>query len=116
MEVAVVALIADPAFRVLPMRGDAFLRHPVHFDRSNLHLERCAVLTDHRGVQRLIAVRPGHRDEILDASGYRRPGLMDDAECRITVLHRFGDDPDSNEVVHLLEFDLLAPEFLVDAP
>ena len=68
LEVALVALIADAPFLVLPVRGDAFLRHPVHLDRADLHLERHAVLADHRGVQRLIAVGPRHRDEVLDAA------------------------------------------------
>ena len=38
-EVALVALIADPPFLVLPVRGDPFLRHPVHLHRPDLDLE-----------------------------------------------------------------------------
>src|ERR687883_45223 len=35
LEVALVALVADAPLLVLPMRGDPFLRHPVHLDRAN---------------------------------------------------------------------------------
>ena len=70
-------------------------------DRADLHLERHAVLADHRGVQRLVAVGPRHRDEVLDAPRHRRPRLMDDAERRVAVLHVVGDDPERDEVVDL---------------
>ena len=112
LEVALVALVADAAFLVLPVRGDAFLGHPVHLDRPDLHLERHAVLADHRGVQRLVAVGPRHRDEVLDAARHRRPRLVDDAERGVAVLHAVGDDAQRDEVVDLLELDLLPLQLL----
>src|SRR5262249_38266647 len=115
-EVAIVALIADSSFLVLPVCCDAFLGHPMHFYRPDLDLERHAVFADDRGVQRLIAVRTRHRDEVLDAAGDRRPGLMDDAERRVAVLDAFGHHTNGDEVVHLLELDLLALQLLTDAP
>ena len=65
-EVLLVALRADAPFLVLPVRGDAFLGDPVHVDGADLHLERQAAVAHHRGVQRLVAVGPRHRDEVLD--------------------------------------------------
>jgi len=115
-EVALVAVVADPAFLVLPVGGDALFGHPVHLDRANLHLERRAVLADHRRVQRLIAVRPGHGNEVLDTPRDRRPGLVDGAERGVAVPDALGDDSERHKVVHLLEVDLLLLQLLADTP
>ena len=41
---------------------------------------------------------------------------MNDSQRRVTVLYAVGDDAERNEIVHLLDLDLLAPQFLADAP
>ncbi len=72
---------------------------------------------DDRRVERLIAVGPGHGDEVLEPARDRRPGLMDDPERRIAVLHAAGDHAQRDEVVDLIEqVDLLALELLMDRP
>src|ERR1041384_211513 len=96
LKVALVAMIANASFLVLPVRGDAFLRAAVHLFGADLHLEWEAVLADDGGMQRLVAVRPRHGDEILDAPRNRRPRLMDDAERRVAVLDRVRDDAQRN--------------------
>src|SRR5262245_18028186 len=116
LEVALVPVIADAPLFVLPVSCDALLRHPVHFDRADLNLERDTSLADHRRVQRLIAVRAGHRDEVLDAARDRRPRLVDDAERAVAVLDAVGHHPQGDEVVDLLELDFLTLELLVNAP
>ena len=115
LEVALVAMVADAAFLVFPVRRDAFLGVAMHLVGANLHLERHPALADDRRVQRLIAVGPRHGDEVLDAAGHGRPRLMDDAERRVAVLDAVGDDPERHEVVHLIQLDPLALELLVDA-
>ena len=115
LEVPFVAMIADASFLVFPMGGDALLRVAVHLLGANLYLERHTALADHRRVQRLIAVRPGHGDEVLDAPRHGRPRLVDDAEGGIAVLHAVGDDAQGHEIVDLVELDSLAFELLVDA-
>ncbi len=115
LEVALVAVVADAAFLVLPVRGDALLRAPVHLLGADLHLEGKPVLADDRRVQRLVAVRPRHRDEVLDAAGDRRPRLVDDAERRVAVLDRLRDDAQRDEVVDALEVDLLPLQLQVNA-
>ena len=115
LEVLLVAPGADAAFLVLPVRGDAFLGEPVHLLGADLHFEREAAIADHRGVQRLVAVGPRHRDEVLDAARHRRPRLVDDAERGVAVLHRRRDDAQRDEVVDLLEIDLLRLELQPDA-
>ena len=86
LEVLLVALGAEPAFLVFPVRGDALLGDAMHLLGPNLHLERQPALADDRRVQRLIAVRPRHRDEVLESARHRRPHLMNDAEHRVAVL------------------------------
>ena len=41
---------------------------------------------------------------------------MDDAEGRIAVLHRLGDEAERDEIVDLLELDFLAAQLLMNAP
>ena len=71
LEVALVAVVADAPFLVFPVRRDSFFRVPVHLLGPNLHFERHAALADDRRVQRLVAVWPRHRDEVLDAARHR---------------------------------------------
>ncbi len=115
LEVPLVALVADPAFLVLPVRSDALLGLRVHLFGADLHFERRPTLADHRGVQRLVAVGPRHRDEVLDAARHRRPGVVDDPERGVAVLDRLGQDAQRDEVVDLVEVDLLLVELLPDA-
>ena len=68
------------------MRGDAFLGLLVHLVGADLHLERRSVFADDGRMQRLIAVRTRHRDEVFDPAGHRRPGLMDDPQGSVASL------------------------------
>src|SRR5262245_15991335 len=86
VKIALVAVVTDPPFLVLPVGGNPFFSMPVHLLRSDLHLEGDTVFADDGGVERLIAVRPRHGNEVFDSAGHRRPRLMDDAERRIAVL------------------------------
>jgi hypothetical protein len=97
------------------VRRDPFLGGPVHVGRPDLHFERHAALADHRGVQRLVAVRARHRDEVLDPARHRGPRLVDDAERPVAVLYRLRHDAQRDHVVDLIELDLLLLELLVDA-
>ena len=115
LEVALVALIADAPFLVFPVGRDAFFRMAVHLLGANLHFEGKPALADDRRVQRLVAVRPRHRNEVLDAARDRRPRLMDDAERCVAVLHAIGDDAQRDEIVDLVELDSLALQLLIDA-
>src|SRR6185503_13473235 len=115
LEVALVVMVAHATFLVFPVRSDAFLGATVHLFRPDLHLERESMVADHGRMQRLIPVWPRHRDEVLDAAGDRGPRLMNDAERRVAILDRLGNDTQRNEVVDALEVDLLAFQLQVDA-
>ena len=91
-EILLVAVGADSAFLVLPVRRDPFFGDAVHLGAPDLHLEGKAMVADDRRVQRLVAVRPRHRDEVLDAAGHGGPRLVNDPERRVAVLDRLRDD------------------------
>ena len=112
---ALLVLRRDRAVFVFPVGGDAFLRHLVHFFGANLDFERRAVFGDHRGVQRLVEIRPRHRNEILDSSRNRPPKIVDDAEDRVAILQRTRDDAHGAQIVDLVDGDALTLQFLVDA-
>ena len=103
-----------PPFLVLPVRGDAFFGDAMHFLGADLHFEVAPARAHHRGVQRLIQVRPRNRDEILDAARNRMPLVVDHAQRRVAVLHRVGDDAHGQQIVHLVERDLLPLQLLED--
>ena len=96
------------------MRRDSLFGDQVHVPGPDLHLERLAFLRDDHGVQRLVEVRLGHGDVVLDPSGNRTPHLMNDAQRRVTVLHRRGDDAEPHVIVELANVDLLPPELRPD--
>src|SRR5262249_37641620 len=98
---------AFAAFLVLPVRRDALLGDAVHLLGPDLDFEGLALRTDYRGVERLIQVRPGNRDEVLDAAGNGAPAVVDDAEGGVAVLDRVGDDAERHQVIDLVDRDLL---------
>ena len=99
---------------VLPVGRDALLGDLVHLVGADLDLEGMAVVADDRGVERLVAVGAGHRDEVLDPPRDRPPGVVEDAEGCVAVGDRLDQDPEGHEVVDLLELDALALQLLLD--
>ena len=101
---------------VAPVRGDAVLGAAVHLARADLELDRAALRTHHRRVQRLVEVELGHGDVVLEPALHRTPQRVDRAQRAVAVLHRVDDHPHADEVVDLVE--LLAPHdhLLVDRP
>jgi len=79
---------------VLPVRGDAFLGDPVHLLGADLDLELVAAGAHHGGVQGLVAVGPGHGDEVLDAPRNRLPLRVNQSENGVAGPNVLGDDPD----------------------
>ncbi len=75
------------AFFVSPVSGDAELGDAVHLVSADLDLDGLARVRDDGRVQRLIAVRLGHRDVVLEPARHRLPQRMDDAEHPIAVPH-----------------------------
>src|SRR5271156_407499 len=97
---------------VFPVSGDALFGDAMHFLRADLHFESLAAV-NHRGVERLIQVRPGHGDVILETPRDGRPDLVDDAERGVTVFNAVSDDADGKQIVHLINDALLLLNFQV---
>src|ERR1700686_3586441 len=112
---ALLVLGRDWTVFIFPVGSDAFFRHLVHFFGADLDFKRRAVLRDHRSMQRLIKIRPGHGDEILDAPRNRPPEVMDDAENGVAILQRASDDAHGAQVVDLFHGNALALQFFMDA-
>jgi hypothetical protein len=96
------------------VRGDPLLGDAVHLARADLHLEGMALVADDRGVERAIAVGPGHGDEVLDAPGHRPPEVVQDAEDGVAVGDAGHHDAQGHEVVDLVHADALTAQLLVD--
>src|SRR5262249_62138133 len=110
----ILAIVRDKfAVFVLPMRRDAFLGNLMHLSCSNLHFE--GLTAGYYGsVQRLIHIRPGHRNKIFDPAGDRAPGVVDDAECGVTVLDVVSNNSKGEKIVDLVDRDALLPELQKD--
>jgi hypothetical protein len=67
------------------------------------------------GMEGLVEIGPGDSDEVFDAARDGGPFAVDGAEGAIAVFDAVGDDPEGEEVVDLVDADLLALQFLVDA-
>ena len=99
---------------VLPVRRDAELGPLVHLLGTDLDLDRPALGTDDRRVQRLVQVELRRRDVVLEATGHRRPPRVDLAQDRVAVAHRVDEDADAHQVVDLVELATAHDHLLVD--
>ena len=99
---------------VAPVRGDPVLRDPVHLAGADLDLDAFAVGTDHRRVQRLVAVGLRHRDVVLEAPGDGPPARVHDPERFVALAHGVGQDAEGDDVVDLIVEQVLRLHLLVD--
>ena len=84
----------------------------MHFLRANLHFQRLATV-QHRGVQRLVQIRPRHGDVILEPAGHRMPDVVHHSQRRITTALAIGDHTYRQQIVNLLQSAVLAQQFSV---
>ena len=90
----------------------------MHTVGTDLHLDPLAVLTHHRHVQRLIAVRFRRGYPVADALRMRTVDLRDggvDHPALVFLAHRLvrrEDDTNGHDVVHVLERALLLHHLL----
>ena len=92
---------------ISPVRGDPHFRHLIHIFGTDLHLDRHAVRTDHRGMQRLIAVGFGDSDVIFHTAWTRfvqAVHLTEHAIAGVHVLHDHAESVDIHDGVKALLF------------
>ena len=80
------------------MRCDAALCNGVHVVGTNLDFDGLASRAEQHGVQRLIAVRLGNGDEVLEAPIQRLVQRMDDAKRVVAITHLVDDYPETVDV------------------
>ena len=83
--------LAFAVFRLLlvrPVRRQPVFGEIVHLAGADLDLDPVPVRTDHRGVDRAIAVRLRQADIVLEPAGTDPPGAMNRAERAVAVLNR----------------------------
>ena len=91
------------AFLVAPVRGDAQFGLRVHVVGADLHLQRFALWSDHRGMQRSIVVALGARDVVVELAGNRRPQRMHRTQRGIAGRHILHQYPHRAQVVELAD-------------
>ena len=80
----------------------------VHVARADLHFHAFAVRSDHRRVERLVAIGLGKCDVVLESSGNRAPGTVHDAKSAIALFFATTEQhPKRDHVVDLVETDAL---------
>src|SRR5688572_20233583 len=98
-----IELIPGTVALVHPVSRDAVLGRAVHIVGADLHLEELTAGTEDGGMQRLIRVRLGTGDVVLDAFLDRCPLVMNDAQHVVAVRYRPHDDPYRHEIIDLVE-------------
>ena len=74
---------------------------------TDLHFDALAVRPDHRGVERLIQVRLGQGDVVLEPAGDRLPMAVDDPQDGIALGYRVDHDAECHQVIDLAERQVL---------
>ena len=88
---------------VEPVRRDTVLRGAVHFLGADLHFEEVPAGPEDRGVERLVAVRLGAGDVVLEALLQRSPAVVNDPQDVIALRHARHDHPHRHHVVDLFQ-------------
>ena len=99
---------------VLPVGGHAVLGDLVHFFRPYLYLEGDAAFAHHRGVQALVHIGLRRADVILEPAQNGLEQVVDNAQHVVAVRHRVHNDPEGEQVKHIVQALVLGVHFAVD--
>ena len=108
--------VASLGLLVPPVRGDAVFGGLVHVEGADLHLQRLAFRTHHRGVQRLVHPEAGLGDVVLETPGDGLPQRMHHPDRGVTVAHLVAQDAHADQVVDVVEVAALDDHLLIDRP
>ena len=112
--IAALVAAALSVLLVFPVGGDAVFRHLVHLLGADLHLEGDAALAHHRGVQALVQIGLGGADIVLEPAQNGLVQVVDNAQNVIAVRHRVHDDPEGEQVKHVVQILVLGVHLAVD--
>ena len=113
-EVLLIRIHPNTSFFVFPVRSNTLLCHSVHRFGTDLYFKRHSPMADNLCMKGLISVRSGHRDQVLETTRHRLPGLMNNAQRRVAVAHRGRNHSEGNQVVDLLQRHSLSPNLFVN--
>src|SRR5579872_2050300 len=102
---------------VVPVHRDAILRHLMHLVRTDLDFGQTVVQAEDGRMQRLVAIRLGRRDEVLDAPVFGSPQPVDMTEREVAVCHSIYEDAEGEHIIEIREVVAAAAlHLLVNAP
>ena len=101
---------------VQPVRRDAEVGRAMHVAGANLDLEQLSARTEHRGMQRLVAVRLWLCDVVLDALLHRRPAVVNYPQRVIALEDVRHDHANGQQVVDILVRSITLLHLLEDRP
>ena len=96
------------------MGRDTGFSHLLHFLGANLNFDSLPVGADDGRVQGLVAVRLRHGDVVFEAPRYRLVGGVNDAQRFVTLGDVVDHDPESQNVVELIEVDVPSLHFFIN--
>ena len=99
---------------ILPVGGDAVFGHLMHLLGADLHLEGDAVLAHDGGVEALVHIGLRGADIVLEPAQHRLVQVVDDAQNVIAVGHRVHDDPEGEQVIHVVQGLVLGVHLAID--
>ena len=97
------------------MRRDAVFSGMVHFPCTDLHLKGNTLLADNRRMERLVHIRLGRGNIVLEAVRERLENIVYNAEHIVAVVHGIDDDAHREDVENLLDGFSLHIGFTVNA-
>ena len=99
---------------ILPVGGDAVFGHLVHLLGADLHLERDAVLAHDGGVEALVHIGLGGADIVLEPAQHGLVQVVDNTQNVIAVGHRVHDDPEGEQIIHIIQGLVLGVHLAID--
>ena len=115
VDLAVIGLVASPAFLIAPVRGNAPLGIGVHLVGADLNLDRLVAGSDDRGVDRAIQIVLRGGDVVVELAGNELPERVHDTERRIAFGNRIDEHPRRADIHDLVEGELLRLHLAPDA-
>ena len=96
-------VLALYALFVFPMGSDTVLGSVVHIQRSYLNLKGNALSADNSGMKRLIHIRLGSSDVVLEAVGDRLIHIVNDTQSVIALVYRSHYDTNRINIIYLVK-------------